>query len=103
MQTARIDTGAHLASTTPAYQEDTQQYEEPMFIYKLELNPNYVPKDPQPTPNPVHVPPPQYSNSRIDDQGDPSQQDPSLYPYLYVLSSYLPKTQHSLVVAKKSS
>jgi hypothetical protein len=129
IHTARIDTGPsptpYTASTTPspppppspspfyntyhdyndAYQfhetsEDSEPYEEPMFIYKLAPNPKYVQKRPLPTQPPVQ--PVQYANSRMDIPADPSQQDPSLYPYLYVLSSYLPKTQHSLVVAKKS-
>jgi len=129
MHTARIDTGPsptpYTASTTQsppppaspspfyntyhdyndAYQfhetkEDAEPYEEPRFIYKLAPNPKYVPKDPPSTAAPIQQV--QFIDSRMDNAAETSQQDPSLYPYLYVLSSYLPDTQHSLVVAKKS-
>ena len=72
-----------------------EEKEEPMYLVKIVPNPKYKPK--------AEVQKTIQSHKRIDkDFLQRQSKDPSLYPYLYVLSSYLPQTQHSLVVAKKS-
>ena len=77
---------------------DESHNEEPEYLIQLVPNPKYkktqhqIPSRPKPT------------QRRMDRMLSSSSEDrdPSLYPYLYVLSSYLPESQHSLVVAKKS-
>ena len=70
--------------------------EEPKFLLKLVPNPNYK----QPAEMSSRRKPSQRDVGVIPLQTE--SRDPNLYPYLYILSSYLPQTEHSLVVAKKS-
>ena len=83
-------------------QEVPREEEEPRFILQLVPNPKYKSSQPPaPTTRTTRRP-------RVDRtaQQQSTQQlrrnDPNLYPYLYLMSSYLPQTHHSLVVAKKS-
>jgi len=87
------------------YQESMTSYaniddshdEEPEYLIQFVPNPKYKKKQNIPTrPKPTQRRMDRMLSSSSEDR------DPSLYPYLYVLSSYLPQTQHSLVVAKKS-
>ena len=93
------------------FQQPTDENEEPMYLVQLVPNPKYkqtsviersdqiIPKRPKPTRRRME------KNLLIKTeqlQSNPDHKDPSLYPYLYVLSSYLPETHHSLVVAKRS-
>ena len=73
------------------YPSPEETKEEPKYLVQLVPNPKYKPKPEVPTQRKVEIFPVQNQN-----------QDPNLYPYLYLMSSYLPQTQHSLVVAKKS-
>ena len=91
----------HKAEPSPlTYLEYSQQSpqekeEEPRFILQLVPNPKYKSsQSPITTTRTTRRP----RVNRIAQL----RNDPSLYPYLYLMSSYLPETQHSLVVAKKS-
>jgi len=76
---------------------DDSHDEEPEYLIQFVPNPKYKKKQNIPTrPKPTQRRMDRMLSSSSEDR------DPSLYPYLYVLSSYLPQTQHSLVVAKKS-
>ena len=78
-----------------SYQSPEDLVEEPKFLVQLVPNPKY-----KPTPELRR----RVMGSQRENEIMPvknQSKDPNLYPYLYVLSSYLPQTQHSLVVAKK--
>ena len=90
------------------HMQEHQQYkgleegEEPRYILQLVPNPKYK-SSPSPVVTTTTTRP--KINLALQQQNvhnELRRKDPSLYPYLYVLSSYLPQTQHSLVVAKKS-
>ncbi len=94
----------HRAEPIMSYQQDTGNIyssqdeikEEPKYLVQLVPNPKYKQKLEEPireipTPREVEI-------IQVQNQS----KEPNLYPYLYVLSSYLPETEHSLVVAKKS-
>ena len=84
--------------------------EEPEFLVQLVPNPKYNKKEKM-MPSMSMIPSrPKPTRRRMEKNlgvgtaksNIHQDQDPSLYPFLYVLSSYLPETHHSLVVAKKS-
>ena len=87
------------------HQQEHQQEEveeEPRFILQLVPNPKYKSSQP-PVPTTMTTRRPQVSRTAQQQNVEQLRRnDPSLYPYLYLMSSYLPQTQHSLVVAKKS-
>ena len=78
-----------------SYQSPEDFVEEPKFLVQLVPNPKY-----KPTPEVRRRAMGSQRENKIIPVKNQSK-DPNLYPYLYVLSSYLPQTQHSLVVAKK--
>ena len=77
-------------------QSPQEEEEEPRFILQLVPNPKYKSSQPSLTTTRTTRRP------RVNRTAPLRRNDPGLYPYLYLMSSYLPQTQHSLVVAKKS-
>ena len=85
-----------MMATGNIYSSQNEIKEEPKYLVQIVPNPKYKQKlqEPRreiPTPREVEI-------THVENQS----KEPNLYPYLYVLSSYLPETEHSLVVAKKS-
>ena len=91
----------HKADPSPVtFVESQDQAEEPRYILQLVPNPKY--KSSTTTVTTTRRPQRDLGLQQQSVHTGLRRKDPSLYPYLYVLSSYLPQTQHSLVVAKKS-
>ena len=77
----------------------TDEDEEPPFLLQVVPNPNYSGNQQSLPRKPKAIARRSDGNLNFDVA---SSSDPNLYPLLYVLSSYLPQSEHSLVVAKRS-